>query len=173
MPEAAVGYADVQDVLARAGVLAGAWDDSTTPGFAEIESFIRTTAREIDAGIGALGYPVPVTDPVAAPSLAGYNADKALLLAIDATWPGSSARDDVANLRTAIQARVDAADKLLTAGDLAAVLVLASEASSTQSGGAADFWSEEGSTYTWWLDRFQNWTLSPSEQPEFYRGMRL
>jgi len=177
VPETAVGYAEVEDVLARAGVLAAAWDDSTTPGTAEIESFIRTTASEIDAGVAGRGYSAPVLDPVARPALAGYNADKALLLTLDATWPGTSARDDVASLRTAVQARVTAADAALASGDLAAVLVLATQAGAEQEGGAANFWDEDGATYSWWLDRLQSWNAPGDpwgvEGPEFYRGMRL
>ena len=171
---AAIAYAEVEDVLARAGVLAKAWDDSTTPGYAEIESFLRTTAAEINAGIGARGFGVPVDDPVAAPALAGYNADKALLLALDATWPGSSARDDVADLRASILARVTLLDAALASGDLPAILVLAAEQSAETIGGAASFWDTDAPTYSWWLERVQTWaTWDPSgaSLPEFYRGM--
>jgi hypothetical protein len=171
-------YADVDDVLARAGVLAPAWDDSTTPGTAEIEAFLRQTAGEIDAGIAGLGYATPIDDPVAVEALKGYNADKALLLAIDATWPGSSARDDIADFRTALAARVNAADQALAEGKLVAVLVLRS--GDQMDTGAANFWDEDGPAYSWWWDRLQRWGSrgSPNdpwgtEGPEFYRGMSL
>jgi hypothetical protein len=79
-------YAEVTDVLARAGVLAEAFEDERQPvGKAEIATFLAQTAGELNAAIGAVGYAVPVVDTIAAAALTSVNADMA------STAPTSSA----------------------------------------------------------------------------------
>lgn len=177
-------YAGVEDVVARAGVLGDAWDDSTSPGFAEIQRFLDDTASEIDAAIyAASGLTVPTEDTIARPALRGYNADKALVLAIDATWPGSSSRDDVADLRDAIAARILAADEALAAGTLAALMVLLSSSATDAETGASDFWSHDSIIYdygmwvshidTYWRFGLDPWGVSVADGPTITKGMSL
>lgn len=145
-----MAYAELGDVLARAGRLRTAWDETTDPSTSEIESFLEQTAGELDAAIGARGYTVPVTDPVAARALIGVNADRALLLAIRATWPGGRGGDSVRDLLDDVRGRVSAYDAALASGNLAALLYLSASGSAAQDGGASDFWSREGADYAYW-----------------------
>lgn len=145
-----MAYAQTRDVLARAGSLKPAFADGQPVSPAEITVFLEQTAGEIDAFVGARGFGVPVTDLTAVAALASVNTDMALLLAIDANWPGSSARDDVADLRASIQGRVDGYLAGLAGGGLAALLYLGAQAAAAAQGGASDFWTTDGLTYEWW-----------------------
>lgn len=177
-----MAYAELKDVKARAGRLRSAWDESTDPGDAEIERFLIDVSAEVDAFIGSAGYAVPVTDPVAAPALRSLVADKALMLAVEATWPGGSGPDAVRDLHARLSERVAGYDRQVAAGSLPALLYLSSQTGATEEGGAADFWTNEGADYEYWVrltsvwPRFWTtdpWGLPASAQPEFRRGMKL
>lgn len=175
-------YAELVDVLARAGRLRTAWDESTDPSTSEIDGFLEQTAGELDAAIGARGYNVPVEDAVARKALIGVNADKALLLAIRATWPGGRASDAVKDLLDDVTRRVAAYDAALAAGNLAALLYLSATATGAAEGGASDFWSREGADYDYW-ERFVGywpaaayvdpWGIPLSQAPQFTPERRL
>jgi hypothetical protein len=177
-----VAYAALEDVLARAGRLRTAWDETTDPATSEIESFLEQEAGTLDAVIGSRGFAVPVTDPIAAKALIGVNADRALLLAIRATWPGGRGSDAVRDLLDDVKARVAGYDAAIAAGNLAALLYLSSQSSAAQEGGASDFWTNEGADYDYW-ERFAGsypnswlsdpWGIPPSQQPQFSPGVRL
>lgn len=175
-------YADLSDLLARAGRLRDAWDTTTKPTIAEVEGFLDDAASEIDAFVASRGFQTPVEDPVAAPSLRNATADMALLLALRATWPGGSGPDAVKDLLTDVSKRVDGYRAAMVDGSLPALLLLASQAGATMQGGADNFWSEEGPEYEYWVrltaywPRFWEtdpWGVPASMQPEFRRGQRF
>lgn len=178
-----ISYAEVQDVKSRAGVLSKAWSANSTPGDGDLEMFAQQVSDEMDARVGAAGFSVPVTDDIALRALVGVAADKALLLAIDATWPGSTG--DVKDLRDMILARVQAYDLAMQEGELAALLYLGATSAGAEQGGAANYWTEDAMQYEYW-DRFATqvygyprWSLTdpfgvPAGQgPRFSRTMRL
>lgn len=178
-----MSYADVNDVKARAGVLASAFREGAAVGPAEIELYLQQTAGELDAYVGSHGFAVPVVDETASAALSSVNADMALLLAVEANWPGSSARDDVADFLTALRERVGGYRTALTAGNLAALLYLGAITVDTEQagGGAASFWTTDAQSYEWWV-AFSNrtwgawtdpWGVPTTEAPAFHKNMRL
>lgn len=177
-----MSYAERDDVLARAGALRDAWGASTQPSLGDLDLFLTQTAAEVDAFIASRGFATPVTDPIAVAALAGVNADKALLLALRATWPGGSGPAAVSDLIRDVEARVTAYDVEIARGNLAALLYLSSTASATMEGGASDFWRTEGVEYDAWsrlTDMFPRswvpdpWGVPASQQPMFRRDERF
>lgn len=180
-----MAYAQLADVKGRAGALADAWSQDSRPGDGDLERYLDAAAAELDAYIGSAGFGTPVTDLVAVAALRAVNADKALLVAIDATWPGDPA---VQQLRAAVAARVQAYDNEMASGSLPALLYLAASSADENIEGGDDFWSREGlqdyidslygSLYAstsgsgrgWLMDSFG---IPRTQQPEFRRGMRL
>lgn len=145
-----MSYATIETLKGRAGVLARRWDADSTPGDADLEIYLQDAAAEIDAKIGGMGFSVPVTDPVAAASLAGWNADKALLVALPATWPGGSGPQEVKDMIAAAQARVTAYEAASDKGGMAAIQYLRAQESNAASG-SANFWEQERD-YSPWID---------------------
>lgn len=177
-----MSYADRNDVLARAGALQDAWGTGTKPSLGDLDTFIGQSQAEVDAMIASHGFAVPISDPVATPALAGIVADKALLLALRATWPGGSGPQAVSDLIHDVEARVAAYDTALVQGNLAALLYLASTSAAALEGGAADFWTEDGVDYDYWVTltamwpRYwitDPWGVPASQQPAFRRGERF
>lgn len=177
-----MSYATRDDVLSRAGRLQDAWDLTTQPSLGDLDVFLDNAAAELDAWIGSRGFAVPITDPTATRALAGVNADKALLLALRATWPGGTGPAAVSDLIRDVEARVAAYDAAIASGTLPALLLIASTAAAAQEGGASDFWTEEGAEYEYWsrLTAYfpQSWITDPwgipaSQQPAFRRGERF
>lgn len=149
-----MSYATIETLKGRAGVLADAWDANTQPGDADLEIYLQDTAAEIDASIGAFGFQVPVVDVVAAAALAGWNADKALLVALPATWPGGGGNQAVKDTIDATRARITAYEKALDAGGLGAIAYLHTQEQQNASG-AANFWNAE-MDYSPWIDDIQS-----------------
>lgn len=173
-----MAYAELSDLKARAGVIAQAWGDNTQPKDADLERILQQVASELDMFIGGAGYSVPLQDPVAIAALVAINADKALLVAIDGTYPGD--KSNVTELRSSVKARVEAYDKAIASGDAAILLYLGQTASGQFEGGATDFWTLDGwSDYYWSVygyewpyggDQFGN---APTQRPFFRKGMAL
>lgn len=149
-----MSYATIEHLKGRAGVLADRWDADSQPGDADLEIYLDMAAGEIDALVGGQGFGVPVTDPVAAAALAGWNADKALLVALPATWPGSGGNQAVADAIKAAQARVGAYETALEKGGLAAISYLRAQEANAASG-AANFWDAERD-YSPWIDDIES-----------------
>lgn len=146
-----MSYADIASLRSRAGILADAWDATTVPKDPDdLQRYLDDAAAEIDAAVGGMGFSVPVTDPVAAAALAGWNADKALLVALSATWPGGEGPQAVSDTIKAVTARITAYEKALDAGGLAAIQYLRALEANAASG-TANFWSTE-TDYSPWLD---------------------
>src|SRR5258707_16410 len=137
-----MSYATLDTLKSRAGVLARRWDDDTSPGTGDLQAFLDDTAAEIDAMVGGMGFTVPVTDPVAVAALSGWNADKALILALAATWPGGTGPQEVKDALAAVQARVTAYETALDKGGLAAIAYLRAQETNAAAG-AANFWDYE------------------------------
>lgn len=152
-----MSYATIETVKGRAGRLADAWDANTQPGDADLEIYLSDTAAEMDAMIGGYGFQVPVVDTTASASLAGWNADKALLIALAATWPGGGGNQAVTDAIKATQARLTAYETALAAGGLSAIVYLRAQEAQGASG-VANFWDSERD-YSPWLDDIQSGTF--------------
>lgn len=133
-----MAYAQLADVLARAGRVAVAWDATTDPGYPAIERFLDDAAAEIDALIAGARFTVPVTADPPLGSLRKINAVGALAAAIAATFP-SGGNDAATVLGTRAQADYDAAMARFEDGTHPALVFLDS---ATESALATDFWSE-------------------------------
>lgn len=99
-----MAYASIEDVQARAGAIRRAWTSTSTPSLDEIEAFLDTAASRIDLLLTARGYGTPAAASYAE-ALREPNADRALVLALDATFPGGAAPAEVDKLRDAAEAR--------------------------------------------------------------------
>lgn len=184
-----MSYAGLPDLLARAGMLRDAWDEDTEPSTTDLQAFLQTTSDELDARIGAYGFALPISDPIAQAALVGVNADLALLLALGSTWPGNGGPQQARDLVALVQKRVDGYQTALDDGNLPALLYLANLGSggtdTEQSGsGASSFWTHDGVDYTyeWWSERLGGWTrniwsdpwgVPRAVGPEFKKGMAL
>jgi hypothetical protein len=177
-----MAYATRDDVTARAGRLQDAWGPTTQPSLGDLDTFLTQTAAEIDAFVAARGFATPVTDPVASAALVGINADRALLLALRATWPGGSGPAAVSDLIRDVEARVAAYDAAVASGDLPALLLLASTAAAAVEGGADNFWDRDGVDYDYWVNLTSTWSrfwltdpwgVPASQQPAFRRDERF
>jgi hypothetical protein len=173
-------YATLADVKARAGAVGQAWYDTSAPSATDVERLIDQVAGELNAYIAGEGYDTTSLDDTAKNSLTGVNADKALLLALDATYAGDNS---ITELRASVKARVDAYDKAMEVGDMPALLYLSATGAGAQQGGASDFWTVDGvddyywslyagrlGAWPWVLDPFG---IPPSQSPVFRKGMRL
>jgi hypothetical protein len=78
-------YAEVEDLLLRAGDVGRAWTSSTRPSVADLDRFIDVVSFMLDAAFGARGVTVPVENPVVVEALRGPVAAMALLQAVRAT----------------------------------------------------------------------------------------
>lgn len=80
-------YAEVADVLARAGRVSPAWTETSTPALSDIERFLDARQGEIDAALAGRGVALPLTSETATTALRSLHAAGALVLAIPATFP--------------------------------------------------------------------------------------
>jgi hypothetical protein len=162
--------------------LQDAWTEASQPSMADITQFLADAAAELDAVIAAHGFETPVTDAKAKAALVQANADMALLLALRATWPGGGGPAAVSDLIRDVEARVGGYQSALLAGDVPALLYLASTAGATAEGGASDFWTLDGVDYDYWVNltamwpRYwmtDPWGVPASQQPMFRRDERF
>lgn len=113
-----------------------------------MEQFLEQVASVIDAHLSSLGVPVPVGGTSAA-ALEGLNADGALVLALEATWPGGTAPDAATAILEGARSRYYGSKKVgnssVSTGspNLDSVIDLI-EVSTPGVGGAGDLWSDEG-----------------------------
>lgn len=134
-------YAAVAHLKARAGYLAEAWGEQTDVSDADLAIFIQDVAAEIDAAIVGLGVDIPASGSTSAKALVGLNADGALLLALDATFPAGEGPAAATELQRSVRERYNVAMKRLLDGDHPATTVVTSGATGSPS--ASDFWSNE------------------------------
>jgi hypothetical protein len=176
-----VAYATLADLKARAGALAQAWYDGSDPSDTDIQVLLDQVSDELDVFYGGAGYDVPLQDPIAQRGLVSINADKALLLALDATYPGDAS--NVKDLRASILARVAVYDAAIATGDAAILMYLGQSAAGQQEAGASDFWTEDGAEDYWWSTwgarlaswpwMTDQWGIPISQGPGFRKGMSL
>lgn len=133
-------YADLAAVKARAGVLANSWSAATTPSNTDISGFLDDVAAEIDALLTARGYTPPVAGSAAAKALKGINADGALVLALEATFPEGSGPSSAGKPLDEARARYENAYDALLDGSLPALALLASSGAAPS---ASNFFSNE------------------------------
>lgn len=136
-----MAYAVLDDVKARAGVLAGAWTDDSHPSNTDIEAFLDQTAAEIDALLISRNLTPPAPASPAAEALLGMNADAALVLALEATYPEASGPASASKELDSVRARVTAASKALLDGTSAAIALL--EATTSGLPTETSFWQKE------------------------------
>lgn len=132
-----MAYATVADVQARAGRLAAAWTDDSSPDTADIELLLRDVAAEIDARLVGRGATLPL-DETASAALVGLNADGALVLAIEGTFGGRDVGTEVEATLKGARARYQAGMKAIEDGKHAVVVYVDA---TSPSAGADDFWS--------------------------------
>lgn len=132
-------YAGVGDLKARAGRLAAAWTDDSVPSEGDLEQFLEQVAAQIDGGLAAAGVTVPVTDTAAAAALQSLNVDGALILALEATWPGASGPQGVAELLAGARLRYYGVDGRSVNLGVALSLLLTQDVEA----GASDYWTDE------------------------------
>lgn len=121
-----MAYADLPAVKGRAGRLSSAWGEHTKPSNTDITGFLTDVAAEIDGLISGRGLSPPEAGSAGALALRGLNADGALLLALEATFPESegpaAAEDEIRRVRKRYEKGWDA----LVEGKHAAVTLLES-----------------------------------------------
>lgn len=134
-----MAYAALADVQARAGALSNAWTAGSKPSTGDITQFTVDIAAEIDGYLGARGLTTPAAGAAAA-ALKGVNADGALVLALEATYPEGAGPASASKEIDVARGRYDAAMKELLDGTHAAVVLL--EAGNVNSR-ASSFWENE------------------------------
>lgn len=168
-----MAYAEVAHMRARAGYLADAWTEESRPSTTDLAVFLSDVSSEIDAALTGLGLDPPDADTTGALALRGINADGALLLALDATFPAGEGPAAATELQKAIRARYDTSWALLLAGKLAAVVAI--QAGTPDVLAASDFWSRNPTYGTEpWPDPEDPYkSPNPALDPAVYRGMSL
>ncbi|MGH8984920.1 MAG: hypothetical protein ACRDY6_13740 [Acidimicrobiia bacterium] len=151
----------------RAGRVSSPWTpgSASRPNEEDVTEFLVQVAAEMDALIASLGHTVPATG-AAAEALKGTNIDGALVLALEAQFPGG-VPSELERLYNGAAKRYDRALGLLDKGKHAALALLESTPSDPS---ASTLWSEEpeyGQTVERESDR--NVNLRPS----VFRGQKL
>lgn len=166
-------YATVAHVKARAGFLSDAWGEETKPSTTDVAGFLADVSGEIDAAIEGLGFSPPEEGSVPATALRGLNADGALLLALDATFPAGEGPAAATALQEAVRERYNLAWAALLSGKLAAVAAIEATTGDSTVPSATDFW-EENPDYGLVPRNLTDDPLgnpNPSLDPSVYRGM--
>lgn len=139
-----MSYAELPAVLGRAGAAGGYFTDSSDPDLSDVERFLVQTASEIDVAIAAINVTVPITDAVAVGALEGLNADGALVLALEAAFPGKGQRPDaIGAILEGARARWTAGIAALMSGKAPLCGYLTNLQGASGPGGATAFWIEE------------------------------
>lgn len=165
-----MAYAARSDVLARAGKFASAWSATTSPSLTDIDGFITDIAAVLNVAIAQHGITTPVTDPTAVAALKGINADGALLLALEPTFPGdtgpSAAQDFIERIETRYTAALDAIEG--EDSDIIDILIGHTEATV----GADSLWTstDAGDVYT---DVWTGEAIVASALPLVRRGQKF
>lgn len=139
-----MAYADLAALKARAGALANAWTATSNPDDDQVSGFLDDVAAEIDALLVARGATPPVAGTAGAGALRNINADGALLLALEATYPEGSGPSSASSLIDTVRARWEEARGELLAGTLPALALLESASSAPH---ASSFWENEGDSF--------------------------
>lgn len=162
-----MAYGSVDEVRGRAGNLGQHWTPGSArrPNAEDIELFLTQVSDEIDGLIGALGHTLPIATP-AAEALKGTVLDGALVLALEAQFPGGLP-DDVNTIYAGASARYARSLRLIEEGKHPAIALLESEPGTPS---ASTLWSEEPD-YGLVIERESD--RNPNLAPAFFRGQRL
>ena len=164
-----MAYADLNTLLARAGRVAPAWTEETDPDLSDLEVFLANAASEIDAELQARQISLPLAaEPAAA--LAGLNADGALIVALEATFP--DARGGLVSgmaLLEGARARWDSGLAALRDGTHTVVRWLETTTAAGQ--GASSFWDSEAQAYGVYSYPSE-WEQNPPLAPAVFRNER-
>lgn len=139
-----MAYADLASLKARAGALANAWTATSNPDDEQVSGFLDDVAAEIDALLVARGATPPPDGTAGADALRNINADGALLLALEATYPEGSGPSSASALIDTVRARFDQARGELLDGTLPALALLESASSAPH---ASSFWANESDSF--------------------------
>lgn len=163
-----MAYADAAAVTARAGRIAAAWDDQSAPSLGDIDLFTQEVGGTIDSALAGRGLTSPAVGSSAALALAGLNADGALVLALEATFPAGVPENAQALLDGA-RARYAAGMTAIANGSHAAVKALEAGGGSPS---ATAFWVEEPE-YGLDVPPEIRAGMNPYQAPGFERGQAL
>lgn len=161
-----MAYADRNSVLARAGRLKGAWTDATSPDLPDLDRFLDEVAGEIDLALSGHGIVLPL-DTVASAGMAGMNADGALVLLLEATFPADSGPASAKEILDGARARWLAGMASLITGKNPVVIY----STTKEQLGASNFWDREPA-YPTYTDRWQE-SWYPGSQIAVHRGQRF
>lgn len=167
-----MAYASLPHVKSRGGRLAGAWTETSTPGDADIEVFLDQIAGEIDAALAGHGIGLPLDAAgVPARALEGLNADGALVLAIEGSWPGGRGNDEVKAIYDSAKARYNTAWTALQSGKHVAVVLAIDTEGEAGAGDGDNFWSAEPD---YLMSPPQGWPfVNPALQPSIGRNSKF
>jgi hypothetical protein len=162
-----VPYASAAELRARAGGIGQYWTSGSSrrPNEEDLLLFLDQVSDEIDGLVGALGHTLPIAS-AAADALKGTVLDGALMLALEAQFPGG-VPDDVRTIYTGARDRYARSWKMLDEGKHPAIALLESEPGTPS---ASTLWSEEpqyGQVIEKESDRNVNL------RPGVFRGMKL
>lgn len=161
-----MAYAGVGELRGRAGRLASAWDDDSTPSVNDLGAYVDQIQGEVDAALAAHGIAVPLTSATALLAAKKLVLDGALVLALEATFPNGGPPGADAML-TGARSRYLDADGTVRVEPLVALVTSESggeEGGGGGSGAASDTWSLYG------LDGNES---IPYEALEIRRSMRF
>lgn len=157
-----MAYAEIEDVLARAGRLRGYFSETSEPSTTDVERWLDETSVSVDAILGKYGASTPVVGD-AAELFRGIVADYVLILALTAAFPqgtDSSAGPTAtaaADLVEETKARNLLAWSSLVDGTHPGMVVVVPDAGTLD---ASDFWSDNPD-YDDRLQPGENWRLLP------------
>lgn len=162
-----MAYASPSELRARAGGIGQYWTSGSTrrPNEEDLALFLDQVSDEIDGLIGALGHTLPIST-AAADALKGTVLDGALVLALEAQFPGG-VPDDVSTIYTGARDRFARSWKMLDDGKHPAIALLESQPGTPS---ASTLWSEEPQ-YGQVVERESDRNVNLG--PGVFRGMRL
>lgn len=170
-----MAYAELAAVTRRAGVLSGAWGDNTDVSTQDVQEMLEEVAGDIDAVLSGLGFAVPVTNEVAARSLANLNADGALLIALEATFPETESNRAASAMLADVRSRYEDGMKALAAKTYPAVVALTEATTGSASPEASSLWDDPPQWPEPCPEEFvtsPRWWRPPRSRPAFERDER-
>jgi hypothetical protein len=137
-----MAYAELGALKGRAGRLSAAWSENSTPSDADLEEYLEQVSGLIDSSLAGIGITVPVENEGAMKALEGLVVDGALILAIEATWPGGiGGPPGVSELLSGARMRFYGLDGRSPNVQIVVPLI---ETEATYLPGASDLWTDEG-----------------------------
>jgi len=153
-------------LLGRAGKIGAAWGETTTPSYGDLDMFLAEVGDEIEAALVTRGAGLPL-DATASGAIRGLNADGALILAIEATWPSDTGPQTAKEILRGARDRFEKGMDAIRDGSHTVVLYLGSLGTPL---GSSDFWSTEPDYGLVGSREWADARLRPDQQPVARRG---